>query len=701
MSQMSVNEHDLVKCLSDVLIQNSTDNQDAEVDEDLIVYMAGMLSELSINELMETVNYDNEEVKENIDDEDMSNPVFDAISPFLESVGCESSTIKATCEAVNNLAKSKNKNSTSSSHSYESGKRNSNDDTRKLKGAISMSSHLDQKNTDEEDANRFLWGTDSKLSAMTNHQKDMHKDTTSSKARRKQRQDLEKARKEYDAKMKMLKEQESKDTSEGSAVSIMVLPDYTCDNKREKDIQVRNVSLSLDNGRSLLDNAELKISYQRRYGLVGKNGVGKTTLLKAIASMSIEGFPKHHRVLHVRQEMHTSPSSKEISVLDAVLQADVERMSLLEKEKELLKRLEGFESQGDLNENNSNDNSMSSKRAKLHERMKNSTVDEENDSNQQFTQDLKELDETYARLAVIGGDGAESRASMILAGLQFTHSMQTNPVAALSGGWKMRVSLAAALFIEPDLLLLDEPTNHLDLEAVLWLESYLVQYKHTCIVVSHDRGFLNEVCTDIIEFKDKELNYYKGDYDTYVKTSEENVRNTMRVYQAYQGNFIEFLYKHIDLCFHFDHKINNDNVFIRSCPAFSFFKPDKRAHMMEFITKFRFNAKRAALVQSRIKAVEKMDLEAPPMIEIEQLWRFSVPNPEPLGRPIISVDDVSFDYSHHDNKNDENVVKKQEKDFLLQKVNFGIDLDSRIGILGANGAGKVSGDTYFELISSN
>ena len=210
----------------------------------------------------------------------------------------------------------------------------------------------------------------------------------------------------------------------------------------------------------------------------------------------------------------------------------------------------------------------------------------------------------------------------------------------------MRVALAAALFIEPDLLMLDEPTNHLDLEAVLWLESYLQVYRHTIIVVSHDRSFLNEVCTDTIEFKKRKLTYYKGDYDTYVKTSEENVKNNMRVYQAYL---------------------------------------DKREHMMEFITKFRASAGRAKLVQSRVKAVEKMDLEAPQPVVIEQLWRFSIPNPEPLGRPIISIDDVSFDYAAFDEATG---TKKPKDEWILQEVNFGVDLDSRIGILGPNGAGK-------------
>jgi len=196
------------------------------------------------------------------------------------------------------------------------------------------------------------------------------------------------------------------------------------------------------------------------------------------------------------------------------------------------------------------------------------------------------------------------------------------------------------------ILVQDEPTNHLDLEAVLWLENYLVTYKHTLLVVSHDRGFLNEVCTDIMEFKKKKLTYYRGNFDNYVKLRDENTRNAMRVYHAYQ---------------------------------------EKRDHMMEFITKFRANAKRATMVQSRIKAVEKMDAEAPEPVEIDAVWRFAIPNAEPLGPPIIAVNDVSFDYTPV--KADG--TKKPESEYLLQKVNFGVDLTSRIAILGANGQGKV------------
>lgn len=179
----------------------------------------------------------------------------------------------------------------------------------------------------------------------------------------------------------------------------------------------------------------------------------------------------------------------------------------------------------------------------------------------------------------------------------------------------------------------------------MWLESYLVDYKHTLLVVSHDRGFLNEVCTDIMEFKRKKLTYYRGNFDTYVKLRDEKIRNAMRLYHAYE---------------------------------------EKRQHMMEFITKFRANAKRATMVQSRIKAVEKMDAEAPEPVIVDPVWRFSIPNSEPLGPPIIAVNDVSFDYVPVK----EDGTKKQESEFLLQKVNFGVDLTSRIAILGANGQGQ-------------
>ncbi|VVA90844.1 unnamed protein product [Arabis nemorensis] len=232
-----------------------------------------------------------------------------------------------------------------------------------------------------------------------------------------------------------------------------------------KDITIESFSVSV-RGNELLNNTCVKISHGKRYGLVGPNGKGKSTLLKLLAWRKIP-VPKNIDLLLVEQEV----VADETSALNAVVSAN-EELVKLRQEAEVL-------------QNSSSDDSG------------------------------EKLGELYERLHILGSDAAEAQASKILAGLGFTKDMQVRPTKSFSGGWRMRISLARALFVQPTLLLLDEPTNHLDLRAVLWLEEYLCRWKKTLVVVSHDRDFLNSVCTDIIHLHDLKLHFYRGNFDSF------------------------------------------------------------------------------------------------------------------------------------------------------------------------------------------
>jgi len=240
-----------------------------------------------------------------------------------------------------------------------------------------------------------------------------------------------------------------------------------------KDIHVTGFTLAY-NSMVLLRDTDLTISHGRKYGLIGPNGSGKSTLLRHISQRHF-AIPDHIQILHVEQEVEGT----EQIALDAVVTADVERLNLLEELKTLQK----------ISEDNTDEGLAA------HER----------------------VIEIHKRLRAIGAHSAEARAAAILAGLQFTPEMQKKKTMEFSGGWRMRISLARALFVLPDLLLLDEPTNHLDLDAVIWLEAYLRKYKKTLLLVSHDRDFLNGVITDTICLRDQRLEYYKGNYDSYEK----------------------------------------------------------------------------------------------------------------------------------------------------------------------------------------
>ena len=479
-------EEKLSEALSSVLLKEEVEG----LDEGLVEYMAGMLNSTILEH-------------DDIDPEALDETVGEVMVPFLDSVECPDHLVedarRQVLAVLRDLLRSKTKDT----------------GARKLtQGMVSMSSDLDQTAAEEE-ASRFLWGAENGVKAMANTLIDAHQDKSSAKEKRKARKaEAEKMR-------KLLSSQNDTNIDEDDGENLIKMNfrtmDYSQGADRKMDVLVRNVTVSLPNGTVLLEQGEIKWAAGRRYGLIGENGVGKSTLLKAIARGDVEEFPKHLRVLHVRQEV-PSHLSQELTVKDAVLKADLERTMLMEKEKELLKKLDqAGEAEKGL--------SFADKRKKL----------EEKSDLKEMAADLKALDEVYARLQMLGADNAESRAVMILSGLQFSAERQASRVCDLSGGGKMRVALAAALFVEPEILMLDEPTNHLDISSVVWLETYLVNYPGTLLVVSHDRGFLNEICTDIIEFKRRKLTYYRGNFDNYVKQRDENIRNAMRAYQAYQS----------------------------------------------------------------------------------------------------------------------------------------------------------------------
>ncbi|XP_036926906.1 ATP-binding cassette sub-family F member 3 isoform X3 [Sturnira hondurensis] len=313
------------------------------------------------------------------------------------------------------------------------------------------------------------------------------------------------------------------------------------------DVRIENFDVSFGD-RVLLAGADMNLAWGRRYGLVGRNGLGKTTLLKMLATRSLR-VPAH--------------------------------ISLL---------AEGSEA--------------------------------------------AQLAEIYAKLEEIEADKAPARASVILAGLGFTPKMQQQPTREFSGGWRMRLALARALFARPDLLLLDEPTNMLDVRAILWLENYLQTWPSTILVVSHDRNFLNAIATDIIHLHSQRLDGYRGDFETFMKSKQERLLNQQREYEAQQ---------------------------------------QYRQHIQVFIDRFRYNANRASQVQSKLKMLEKLPELKPVDKELEVVMKFP-DGFEKFSPPILQLDEVDFYY--------------EPKHVIFSRLSVSADLESRICVVGENGAGK-------------
>ncbi|RWA14797.1 hypothetical protein EKO27_g291 [Xylaria grammica] len=378
---------------------------------------------------------------------------------------------------------------------------------------------------------------------------------------------------------------------------------------KTKDIKIENADVSIG-GTRILTDTDLTLAYGHRYGLVGNNGVGKSTLLRALSRRELP-IPTHISILHVEQEI----TGDDTSALQAVLDADVWRKVLMRDQAEITSRLAQIEAQRPSMADTSADASK---------------LDRDREALDQKLGDIQ------TKLAEMESDKAEPRAASILAGLGFSPERQQFATKTFSGGWRMRLALARALFCEPDLLLLDEPSNMLDVPSITFLSNYLQTYPSTVLVVSHDRAFLNEVATDIIHQHSERLDYYRGaNFESFYATREERKKIAKKEYE------------------------NN---------------AAQRAHLQAFIDKFRYNAGKAAEAQSRIKKLERMPILQPP--EAEYSVKFKFPEVEKLSPPIVQMSGVTFGYT--------------PDNILLKDVDLDVQLDSRIGIVGPNGAGKTT-----------
>jgi ATP-binding cassette subfamily F protein 3 len=340
-------------------------------------------------------------------------------------------------------------------------------------------------------------------------------------------------------------------------------------------------------GRTLLDKASFSIGTGQRVGLVGPNGIGKSTLFKLIggelaADSGDIALVKNASVGWVKQDL----PDDDTKLIDIVLAADVERAALM---------------------------------------LETETVE-----------DPERMAYIYERLEEISAYDAPSRAASILSGLGFNEEAQQRPISDFSGGWRMRVALAATLFRRPNLLMLDEPTNHLDFEAMIWLESYLMRYSETLLIISHDRDILNKTVTHILHMENQKLTSYTGTYDEFERRRAERLLNQAALREKQMA---------------------------------------QKAHMQKFVDRFGASASKARQAQSRLKAIQKRDI-------VDAVTAFVFPDPPELRSPLIRLDDVSVGYE----------VGKP----VLRKLNLGIDMDDRIALLGANGNGK---STLVKLLS--
>lgn len=282
-------------------------------------------------------------------------------------------------------------------------------------------------------------------------------------------------------------------------------------------------------------------------------------------------------------------------------------------------------------------------------------------------------------MKAIGADSAEPRARRILAGLGFSRSMQNRATKNFSGGWRMRVSLARALFVEPTLLLLDEPTNHLDLNAVIWLDNYLQGWKKTLLIVSHDQSFLDNVCTDIIHLDMFKLFYYKGNYSMFKKMYEQKRKEMIKAYEKQEKR-------------------------IKDMKASGQSKKAAEKKQKEVLT--RKQEKNKTKLQKNDDDNGPQELLTRPR---EYIVKFSFPDPPPLQPPILGLHSAYrvfcgcseppyWHYLIHDLSFADVSFNYEGQNPLFINVDFGIDLSSRVAIVGPNGVGK---STFLKLLTGD